>query len=336
LATHGTVVLVEAEARPGYHSSGRSAALYTRNYGGPVVRCISAASHDFFTDPPDGFCDGPLLSPRGCLTVAAPGQEDGIAATLALSGSDSVIERITAAHALELAPLLRPERVAAAAIEHGVTDIDVASLHQGYLRGFARRGGIVVLDHRIERLDRRDGLWHATASAATIAGRVLVNAAGAWAKRRTGIIVDAPQGAAIGAMPAVDFAGCDAYLKPEAGRLMASPGDETPMEPQDARPDELDIALLIDWLERETLISVARIEHSWAGLRSFVADNAPVVGFDAAAPDFAWLAGQGGYGIMMAPALARATAALILTGAFPGDLVARGIVERDLSPARLA
>jgi D-arginine dehydrogenase len=293
-----------------------------------------------------------LLSPRGCLTVAAPGQEDGIAATLALSGSDSVIERITAAHALELAPLLRPERVAAAAIEHGVTDIDVASLHQGYLRGFARRGGIVVLDHRIERLDRRDGLWHATASAATIAGRVLVNAAGAWAgqigamagatdiglvpKRRTGIIVDAPQGAAIGAMPAVDFAGCDAYLKPEAGRLMASPGDETPMEPQDARPDELDIALLIDWLERETLISVARIEHSWAGLRSFVADNAPVVGFDAAAPDFAWLAGQGGYGIMMAPALARATAALILTGAFPGDLVARGIVERDLSPARLA
>ena len=116
---------------------------------------------------------------------------------------------------------------------------------------------------------------------------------------------------------------------------MASPGDQTPTEPQDVRPEEFDIAVLVDWLERETLIEVKRIANSWAGLRSFVADEAPVVGFDALAPDFFWLAGQGGYGIMMAPALGRAAAGLIVTGSLPSDLRKQGIDEADLSPTRI-
>jgi D-arginine dehydrogenase len=155
-------------------------------------------------------------------------------------------------------------------------------------------------------------------------------------KRRTAIIVDPPPATNVDAMPVIDFVAGDAYLKPDAGRIMASPGDQTPVEPQDVRPEEWDIAVLVDWLERETLIPVRRIAHSWAGLRSFVADETPVVGFDSTVPGFFWLAGQGGYGIMMAPALGRATADLIVSGDLPADLREGGIDEADLSPARFA
>jgi D-arginine dehydrogenase len=351
LAQLGSATLIEAETTPGYHSTGRSAALYTPNYGGAIVRRINHASGAFLKTPPTGFCEHPLLTPRGSLTVAAPGEEDGLTPILNRSGSGGEVETVAAARALELAPLLRPERVAAAAYEKGVMDIDVATLHQGYLRGFTLRGGHLICGKRVESLDRLNGHWRAIAGDNILSGRVIVNTAGAWAgqvgemagaapiglvpKRRTAIIVDPPSAMNIDAMPAIDYVGSDSYLKPDAGRIMASPGDQTPTEPQDARPDELDMAVLVDWLERETRVSVSRIAHSWAGLRSFVADQTPVVGFDATAPDFFWLAGQGGYGIMMAPALGRATVDLIVSDHLPSDLREGGIEERDLSPARL-
>jgi D-arginine dehydrogenase len=184
----------------------------------------------------------------------------------------------------------------------------------------------------------------------TITARTLINAAGAWAdevgqlagaapiglvpKRRTGIIVDVPTDMDLNGTPATEFIGESAYIKPDAGRLMASPGDESPVAPQDARPDEMDLAVLVDWLQRNTTLSVNRIAHSWAGLRCFVADGDPVVGFDSHLPDFFWLAGQGGYGIMMAPALARAAAGLITDNALLDDLVQRELGIDDLSPAR--
>ena len=130
--------------------------------------------------------------------------------------------------------------------------------------------------------------------------------------RRTGIIIDAPTGLDLAASPAVDFVASGAYIKPDAGKLMASPGDATPTNPQDVQPEELDIAHLAHWIETETLIPVRRISHSWAGLRSFVADEAPVVGYDNRVPDFFWLAAQGGYGIMMAPALSNLAVGLLL------------------------
>ncbi len=352
LAQFGSVVLIEAETAPGYHSTGRSAALYTPNFGGAIVRRLNQASGAFFKEPPAGFCEHPLLTPRGLLTVAAPGNEDGLTPLLNLAGTGDEIEKVTAARALELAPLLRPERVTAAAYERGVMDIDVAALHQGYLRGAKRRGGEVICSKRVESLGRPNGQWRVVAGDIVVNGRVIVNAAGAWAgqigemagatsialvpKRRTAIIVDPPSAVNVDAMPAIDYAGSDAYLKPDAGKIMASPGDQTPTEPQDARPEELDVAVLVDWLERETRVSVRRIAHSWAGLRSFVADETPVVGFDDTVLDFFWLAGQGGYGIMMAPALGRATADLIVSGSLPADLREGGIDESDLSPARLA
>ena len=341
-------MLIEAETTPGYHSTGRSAALYTGNYGVDVVRRINKASHAFYLNPPDGFGDAPLLTPRGMLTVAAPGNEDGLSKILDLSAPGFEVEKLDAASALRLAPLLRPERVAAAAYEASVMDINVSALHQGFLRGVKQRGGVLAVNKRVEKLDRREGQWQIAAGGDVITARVVVNAAGAWAeqvgamagarpvglvpKRRTAIIVDSP--VEVGPLPTIDFVGSDAYIKPDAGRLMVSPGDQTPIEPQDVQPDEWDIAVLVDWLQTETLVSVSRIGHSWAGLRSFVTDGAPVVGFDAAVPDFFWLAGQGGYGIMMAPALGRAVAELIVAGALPDDFLASGLAEADISPSR--
>ncbi len=352
LALHGSVFLIEAETTPGYHSTGRSAALYTPNYGSPTVRRLNRASSDFFTNPPVGFCQHPLLTPRGSLVIAAPGEEDLLAPILDQPGPEKAIDQISAAKALELAPILRPERVATAAYEAGVMDIDVAGLHQGFLRGIKARGRVVSCGERIERLDRTDAHWRAVAGKTVVSGRIVVNAAGAWAgqigemvnaasiglvpKRRTAIVVDAPHATNVDAMPAIDFVSGDAYLKPEAHRIMASPGDQTPVEPQDIQPEEWDVAVLVDWLQRETLVTVNRIAHSWAGLRSFVADETPVVGFDAVAPDFFWLAGQGGFGIMMAPVLGRTTAELIVSGDLPADLLKAGVSKNDVSPARLA
>lgn len=350
LSAHRKVLLVEAEQMPGYHSTGRSAALYTRNYGNPLVRLINQASHGFFAKPPEGFSEHPLLTPRGQLAVASDVQRAGIEAILAMSETGHEIREIGAAHCLELAPLLRPEMVSVGAYEPGVMDMDVTAIHQGFLRGFKARGGVLACNRRIEHIERRGGTWHISAADFEASAPLIINAAGAWAdqigamasvapvglvpKRRTAITVDVPVGVDISAMPAVDFVGSDSYIKPEAGHLMASPGDETPCAPQDVQPEELDIAILAEWLERQTTLKIRRIASSWAGLRSFVPDGSPVVGFDAVVPGFFWLAGQGGCGIMMAPALARATSGLILRDELPVDLRTAGISAGALAPGR--
>lgn len=350
LAKEFSVLLVEAEAQPGYHSTGRSAALYTPNYGNGLVRAINRASEPFFLNPPEGFATHPLLTPRGSITVAAPGDEARLERVLAHSTPQHPVMPISASRALELVPLLRPERVAAAAHEPGVMDMDVAGLHQGYLRGFKQKGGQLLCGQPVTRLVRAGGLWHVEADDARISATFVVNAAGAWAdqigalagarpiglipKRRTAIIVDAPEGMAVQDMPCVDFAGSDAYLKPDGGRIMVSPGDQTPVEPHDVQPDDFEVAVLVDWLETETRLKVRRLSSSWAGLRSFVADEAPVAGFDPDVENFFWLAGQGGYGIMMAPTLALATAGLLRDGDMPPLMDAAGIGRVRLAPHR--
>lgn len=348
----GTVALIEAEAQPGYHSTGRSAALFTPNYGNQIVRRINALSAPFFRNPPEGFAEHPLLTPRGLLTIAPPGQEDGLESILETASDLAPVHRLSASQALSLAPLLQPHVVAAGVYEPGVTDIDVDALHQGYLRGLKARGGDLACGARVREIKRRSGHWQIRVREETIAARIVINAAGAWAdeigamagaqtiglvpKRRSAIVVDAPDGIDIGALPAVETIGSEAYFKPEAGRIMASLGDETPTEPQDAQPEELDIALIADWLQRQTTIIPRRIEHSWAGLRSFVSDGAPVVGFDARLDDFFWLAAQGGYGIMMAPTLARYARSLIKAARLSDALTAHDILKEALSPARFA
>ncbi len=230
--------------------------------------------------------------------------------------------------------------------EANVTDIDVAGLHQGYLKGIRRRSGTIATGEAVFSLLHQKRVWEVKTKHQIYRAKTIVNAAGAWADeigtlagaqriglvpmRCTGIIIDAPGGLDLAASPAVDFATSGAYIKPDAGKLMASPGDATPTTPQDVRPEELDIAHLAHWIETETLIPVRRISHSWAGLRSFVADEAPVVGFDRHIPDFLWLAAQRGYGIMMAPALAKLAADLLLKRAIDQA----GFDVDAISPAR--
>jgi len=348
LSAHGTVVLLEAEDRAGYHATGRSAALFTRNFGGAVVRGITAHTADFFRSPPAGFCDTPLLTPRGGLTVAQAGDAGDLDALLAMSQPGEEVEEISAQDACVMVPFLRPERVVRAVYEANVTDIDVATLHLSYLKGAKARGAVILTKQSVAALSAVAGVWQADTPTDRFRGMLVINAAGAWAdhigqmagaraiglvpKRRTAILVKPPEDTDCAALPAVDFAGTDAYLKPESGMIMASPGDATPVDPHDAWADDMDIAVLADWIGQETLIEVTKIEHSWAGLRSFVADDAPVVGFDPDLPGFFWLAGQGGYGIMLAPALAMLAADLVAQGASRSGI---GAFADALSPARL-
>jgi D-arginine dehydrogenase len=350
LAPHGKVILLEAESAPGYHSTGRSAALYTRNFGGPTVRAFNSASLPFLSAPPPGFADHPLLSPRGALTVGRADQHDLIEDHVALGAADGSIIELSQADALRRAPHLKPEAVAFAAYEDGVMDMDVAAIHQGFLRGLKARDAAVACDAAVTALERRNGAWHAETPAGAFVAPILVNAAGAWAdkvaalagakpvglvpKRRTAIIVDLPNGTDTRNWAAVDEVGYGCYCKPETGRVMASPADATPVEPCNVQPEDLDVAIVADWLERSTHIPVRRITRKWAGLRCFVADDVPVCGFDDEADGFFWLCGQGGYGIMMSSSLGRATASLIARGDLPADIAAAGVTTSDIEPQR--
>lgn len=351
LAAHGKVIVLEAEAVPGYHSTGRSAALYTKNFGNATVRALNRASLPFLSAPPEGFAEHPLVTPRGALTIAKAEQRAKIDALLEIGAHDGSIVEVPQARALELAPHLRKDAVAFGAYEAGVMDMDVAAIHQGFLRGLKARGATVLCDAGVTGIERRNGAWLARTTSGTFAAPVVVNAAGAWAdtigamagarpvglvpKRRTAIIVDLPNGMEPRRWPAVDEAGYGCYCKPEPGRVMASPADETPVEPCDVQPEDYDVAVIADWMERTTLIPVRRIARKWAGLRSFVADHSPVCGFDDAGDGFFWLCGQGGYGIMMAESLGRTTASLITRGKLPEDINAAGITAADIGPQRL-
>jgi len=351
LAALGPTILLEMEETPGYHSSGRSAALYTPNYGPPLVRQICRAALPFFEAPPAGFAEHPLLSRRGALTLAIDDAAGQIDAQLRAIDPDHPIEEVTLDRAIELCPLIRHNVFRRALYEPRVMDMDAGAIHQGFLRGFKARGGRIVLSASVEALHREAGSWTVVTRAGRFRAPIVVNAAGAWADRvgamaganpiglqpclRTVILIEPPQGLSSGTMPVADIVDSLAYFKPEAGRILASPGDETPVEPSDAYPDDMVIAELADYLERHTVLKIERILRSWAGLRSFVADHCPVVGFDPEAEGFFWLAGQGGYGIMMSPVLGEATASLIARDRLPDDLAARGLRPADLAPSRL-
>jgi D-arginine dehydrogenase len=315
-----SVLLLEREDQPGYHSTGRSAAFWSESYGGPAVQPLTSASGPF-------LLDGGFLSNRGGLHIAEP---DGQGALDALAGEvgGAVELRPIGGEALaKLLPGLRPP-FDRALLEPSCSDIDVAALHAHYLKQ-ARRSGTEVLT-RAELLgaERSGGRWHLTTSAGAVEADVLVNAAGAWADPIARLAGIAPLGirpfrrtivqlrtdpAAPADLPLVIDALGRFYFKPEAGgRLWLSPHDETPCEPCDCAPEEIDIARAIDRLETAMHWKVERVERSWAGLRSFAPDRVPVYGFAPGRRDFFWFAGQGGFGIQTAPAAAGLAAALLL------------------------
>jgi D-arginine dehydrogenase len=352
LAGAGRVVVLEREEAPGYHSTGRSAAMFLATYGNAIIRDLTVASRSFFADPPAGFSESPLWAPRGTLTIARADQRHTLREAVTQARRHvPTIEEVDGAEARRLMPVLRADYVAAATFDAEARELDVHAIHGGYLRGLMGRGGEVVTDAEVTALSRNAGTWTAETTAGVFTAPVVVNAAGAWcdevarlanvapvglvAKRRTAITFDGPDAVDVTKWPMVIDVDEEFYFRPEGGRLLASPADATPVPPSDVQPEELDVAVAVERVEAATELSVRRIAHKWAGLRSFVADDTPVIGMDEEADGFFWLAGQGGYGIMTSPSMARAAAGLITEDTLPGDLDERGLEAADLAPGRL-
>jgi D-arginine dehydrogenase len=352
LAATRSVILLEGEPRPGYHSTGRSAALFSEIYGNVVIRALSRASREFLHRPPQGFCESPLLKTRGSLFIATAAQGPALEEFAALPDVASQARPLSAAAAHALCPALREDYVAGAVLEPSSADIDVHGLHDGYLRECRRRGGRVVCDAPVHALEFAAPNWTVAAAGMTFSAPIVVNAAGAWADdlarragleplglvpmRRTAMLMDIPEGSGAAAWPMVIDIDEQFYFKPDAGSLLLSPADETPTSPGDVQPEEWDVAVAVDRIQTATTLDIRTLKRRWAGLRTFAPDRTPVAGFSNAAPGFFWLAGQGGYGIQTAPALSSAAAALILGKGLPDELTQLGVRESDLSPSRFA
>jgi D-arginine dehydrogenase len=347
IASHRSVVLLEAEAQPGYHTTGRSNAFWHATYGGPLIEPLTSASLDWLRTPPSDIAEAGFLSSRGAITLAR--DEDG--ATLedfaaGFEGSGVALERWGRATLEAHVPGLRSAWTRGI-YEEGCYDIDVAAYHAACLRTVRRGGGHLTISARLEGLRRTNGAWSLKTTQGEFSADVVVNASGAWADavaemagarpigiqpyRRT--IAQISVGAEVPAdMPFVIDVNGEFYFKPESGSIWLSPHDETPSPACDASPEELDIAIAIDRFERVVDWPVRRVEHSWAGLRSFAPDRLPVYGFDSDCEGFFWCAGQGGFGIQTAPAGAKLAANLI-TGNAP-DPVIKGIDPALYAPGR--
>jgi D-arginine dehydrogenase len=352
LARHGRVLILEREETAGYHSTGRSAATYTAAYGGDVVRALTVTSHGFLAKPPPGFADHPLLTPRGSITLARPGRDLAFEEELARSRSYvPTVREISKTETQALCPALLPGWYSRTMFEPDAMDMDVHAIHQGYLKGLRGSGGVVLCGVQPLGIERRLGRWQVATAQGGFGAPILVNAGGAWAdqiaalagitgiglqpKRRTAFIFDPPAGTDIHNWPKVNDLDGSFYFKPDAGRIMVSPADQTPTAPCDAQPEEIDVAEAAARVEAATTLGIRRITHRWAGLRSFVADHTPVTGEAPDAPGFYWVAGQGGAGIMTSPAMGQALAGLITRGDLPSSLQQLGIGRDALGPARL-
>jgi D-arginine dehydrogenase len=353
LAAHGKVLLLERESQLAYHSTGRSAALYLQTHGPAVIQALARGSKTFFTVPPEGFAEYPLVKPRGMLWIGRADQTDFLDHAAAewmpfMKG----VRRLNTREAQEIVPVLREDYIAGAVLEPEAMDLDVHAVHYGFIRGLRRRGGTIRTEADVRSLKRQGDTWTVESPAGKFASPVIINAAVAWCdkvamlagaklvglqpKRRTAFIFDPPNGVNVHAWPAVHDVGETFYFKPDAGKLLASPADETPVEPCDVQPDDLDVAIAVERVQGAARLPVVHINRKWAGLRSFVADGCPVVGFDPEVAGFFWLAGQGGYGIETSPSMGRLCASLAIGGGVPGDLADLGVTESVLSPARFA
>jgi D-arginine dehydrogenase len=352
LAPHRRVVLLEREDQPGYHATGRSAAMYSETYGNATVRALTTASKPFYFDPPKGFSDCALVTPRGSLIVGAATDHTQLRAVWQeLRTLVPNVQWWTQAEILQHVPVLRPELAHCGVFEPDAMDMDVHAIHQGFLRGAKAAGAQLVCGAGVQQVHHEAGGWRVDTPAGSFFAPVLINAAGAWCdelaqlagvvtvglvpKRRTAFTTEAPAGCDISTWPLVIDARETFYFKPDAGVLLVSPANEDPVRAQDVQPEELDVAIAVDRVETATTLQIRQVRSKWAGLRSFVADKTPVVGFAPDTPGFFWLAGQGGYGIQTAPAMGELAAALVQGLPVPADMVALGVREQDLAAGRL-
>jgi len=352
LARHGRVVLLERESQPGYHATGRSAALYLESYGPPQVRALTLASRPFLEKPPEGFAERPVLTPRGALTIGTAAQQallDQRLEEIRALGIEAL--RLDAAATLARVPILREEVVTGGLLEPDAMDIDVDLLLQGYLRGLRRLGGVVECGIDVTEAGREGADWFVSDGRRRWRAPVLIDAAGAWAdqlatlagvapiglqpKRRSAFVFQPPDGLDTRSLPAFLAADESFYVKPDAGMLLGSPANADPVEPHDVVAEELDIAIGIDRIQTFTTLTIRRPARTWAGLRSFVADGGLVGGFDPDAAGFFWLAAQGGYGIQTSAAMGEACAALVRGLPLPANLQETGLTAAVLGPGRL-
>lgn len=347
------VVLLEREAQPGAHSTGRSAAMFMESYGAPMARALTRASRGFYEQPPPGFSSGPVLAPRGVVYVAWPGQAAELAALEAeLRHTCPTLQRIGADEVLHRSPALRPECVLGGLWEPDATDIDVHALHGGYLAGFRRAGGVLRCGAELLQARPQNGGWELRfGQGEPLRARVLVNAAGAWAdavavacgvaplglqpKRRAAFRFKAPEAVDVTHWPTTAAVDETFYFKPDAGQLLGSPANADPVHPHDVQPEELDIATGIHHIELRTTLQIRRPTATWAGLRTFAGDGELVIGLDASAPGFFWLGGQGGYGIQSAQGAALLAASLLLQQPLPEELRREGVRAEAMAPQRL-
>jgi D-arginine dehydrogenase len=348
LAALGRTIIVERERIAGYHTTGRSAALLTESWEHGIVRRLTGAGRRFLEDPTDGFVDYPLLAPLPFLAIGREEQDERVAALASEAAAISGVRLLDGAGAEAACPVLRPGYVKSAVLEPGSMEIDVHELHQGFLRGLRRRGGEVRLGAGATGVERDRNRWVVAAGDSMIVAGVVINAAGAWADSVAGLAGVPPVGLVpyrrtafvfpvsfdSGGLPMVVDVDQQFYFKPERGAFMGSLAEETPMEPHDVRPEEIDVALAIDRIRAATTLEIRHVSRTWAGLRTFAPDRLPVVGMEPEHPGFFWLAGQGGFGIMTSPAMAGLAAGLIAEGRAPGALVAAGVDASELSPGR--
>ncbi|EJF70678.1 FAD-binding oxidoreductase [Pseudomonas sp. D8002] len=353
LSHHARVIVLERESMPGYHSTGRSAALYIAAYGTPQVRALTLGSRAFFDQPPAGFAEHPLLTPRGELLVDLIG-DPGELQRQYLSAKALVPETrlLDVEESMAMMPILRREKVHGGIYDPTVCDIDTDALYQGYLRGIRRNGGEIHTDSDVQKLTRDgQGLWQVRTAQQHFSAPVIINAAGAWAdhigelagaqkiglqpKRRSAFVFSPPAELNIHAWPELAALDGSFYMKPDAGMFLGSPANADPVEPHDVQPEELDIATGIYHIEEATTLSIRRPARTWAGLRSFVSDGDLVCGFDPQVEGLFWIAAQGGYGIQTSPAMGQASAALVRGKPLPDALAAFGLTEAMLSPHRL-
>lgn len=352
LAAYSSVLLIEREAHCGYHTTGRSAALFSENYGNATIRALTRASRSTYETPPENFTQNALLTPRDVMFIARKDQMASVAAMtdiLGRGGKKSYL--LTAGDVCSRVSIIRQDYVACALLDESSMDIDVHALHQGYLRGARSRGAQIATSEEVLNLARSSAGWEITTQKTTFQCAAVINAAGAWADslataagastigltplRRTAMILDAPTDVDVSSWPLVLDIDEKFYFKPEAGKLLASPADETPSAPCDAQAEEMDLAIAIDRIQQAADLPVRTITRHWAGLRTFAADRSPVVGYDPHLPGFFWLAGQGGYGIQSAPALAKVAAALACGKAVPSAILDEGFDVGAVSPARV-
>jgi len=351
-APHARVLLLEREAQVGYHSTGRSAAVYSPQYGSLLNRRLTTAAGPFLKLPPPGFASTRLLSPRGFLVIGHDSELDAREEALreAAATGEALIP-LTPAEIRTRIPFLKPDAVSWGLLDPRAEDMDVEAMLQGYLRGARQHGAVLRTQSSVTAVPRDGDGWRVQGEQLDVRAAVIVNAAGAWADelgalagarplgviphRRTAFVCDVPVGTDLTQCPMTVWGHESFYFKPEAGRLLGSLAEENPTQAGDPQPDDLDVAIAVDRIEQVIDFEIKKLTRAWTGLRSFVADRDPVSGFDTAVPGFYWHCALGGYGIQTSPALGLFAAHTVLDRPLPESLVAAGIQTTHLAPGRL-